>query len=247
RKGWMELRTLSKSEFWQLGASGLFLFVHFYFFFRAVKETSVANATLLFSLNPVTTVAGAWLMFRERLTPHLAIACALGFLGVAVLLGEKWLDASLPAPNTSFYGNIWSLLSAACCSGYLLTGKRLRLKLSNATYASSIYLQTAVYAAVIMIFVGESFVSYTPTTWWMFVALAVFPTLLGHAVFTYCLNFLNVNFMSCMTLVEPLFAAIAAYYLFSEPLSRFAAVGFLLTCASVLALYWPAFTRRARA
>jgi drug/metabolite transporter (DMT)-like permease len=239
RAGREQLRLLNRSDAWHLIYSGVLLFVHFYSFFKAVQDTSIANATILFSLNPVTTAAGAWILFRERVTPHLVVACALGFAGIVVLFGEQWLDSSFQETATSFNGNLWSLLSATCFSGYILTGKRLRLKLSNFTFATAIYLQTAVYAAIVMVVVQDRFVGYTPLTWWMFIALAIFPTLLGHAVFTYCLNHLDVNFMSCMTLIEPLFAAIAAYYIFSEPLSRYAAVGFVLTCASVVALYWP--------
>lgn len=241
-----EFRSLTRADLAHLGLSGFLLFAHFYFFFRSVQETSVANCTILFSLNPVTTAAGAWLMFRERVTPHLVAACALGFFGIVVLFGEQWFDPGYVGTTTSFDGNLWAIVSAICFSGYILTGKKLRTKLSNSTYASAIYLQTALYAAIVMLAVGERFTGYTPLTWWMFVALAVFPTLLGHAVFTYCLNHLDVNFMSCMTLVEPLFAMIAAHYLFSEPMSRYAAVGFLLTCASVFALYWPWISARLR-
>lgn len=246
RTGRSQLRTLDKGERWHLALSGFFLFTHFYLFFRSVQETSIANSTILFSLNPVTTALGAWLFFRERISTHLVFACALGFVGIFVLFGEQWFDSTFQPSATSFYGNVWSIASATCFSGYILTGKKLRSKLSNSTFASAIYLQTAVYAALLMLAVGESFTGYTPLTWWMFLALAIFPTLLGHAVFTYCLNYLDVNFMSCMTLIEPLFAAIAAHYLFSEPLSRYAAVGFILTCASVFAIYWPWISRRLR-
>ncbi|MES2963601.1 MAG: EamA family transporter [Bdellovibrionota bacterium] len=247
RTGRTELRRLVRSDVWHLALSGFLLFVHFYFFFRSVQETSIANSTILFSLNPVTTALGAWLMFRERVTSHLVVACALGFVGIVVLFGEQWFDSSFQSTATSLHGNLWSIASATCFSGYILTGKKLRLKLSNSTFASTIYLQTAVYASIAMLIVGDRFTEYTPITWWMFVALAVFPTLLGHAVFTYCLNYLDVNFMSCMTLIEPIFAAIAAHYLFGEPMSHYAAVGFLFTCASVVALYWPWINSRFRA
>lgn len=241
-RGFSSFRTLNREERIQLAFSGFFLFAHFYFFFRSVQETSIANSTIIFSLNPVTTAIGAWILFRERVTLHLGLACALGFAGIAVLFGERaWSDNV--ATGTTLLGDLWGIVSAIFFTGYILTGKRVRQKISNFPYAFAIYLQTAAYAAIAMLAIDTPFVGYSSLTWWMFLALAVFPTLLGHAIFTHCLNFLNVNFMSCMTLVEPVFAAIVAWYLFREPLTEFAAIGFALTCAAVLVLYAPHFGR----
>jgi drug/metabolite transporter (DMT)-like permease len=233
---------LDRGDYGRLALSGLFLFVHFYSFFKAVQETSIANSTILFSLNPVTTAVGAYFMFRERVTTHLVLSCALGFAGIAVLFG-----GSIAASSGGFQGDIWAILSAVSFSGYLLTGKHVRLKLPNSFFAAAVYFQTAVYSAIVMAALGVPFFGYSTTTWWMFLALAVLPTLMGHAIFSYCLNFLNVNFMSCATLVEPVMAAIVAAYLFKEPLTDLAAVGFLLTCFSVFALYWPSLRSWRRA
>ena len=233
-----KLFALNRIELMQLVLSGFFLFTHFYFFFRSVQETSIANCTILFSLNPVTTAIGAWWLFRERVTQRLAIACFFGIAGIAVLFGERWLSSDFHGTQAQLWGDIWGVSSAVCFSGYILTGKRLRQKLSNSTFASLIYFQTAIYAGVAMSATGSTFTHYSPTTWWIFLGLAIFPTLLGHAIFTYCLEFLDINFMSCMTLTEPVLAAISAHFLFHEPLSQYATIGFILTCVSVIALYW---------
>jgi drug/metabolite transporter (DMT)-like permease len=235
-KARIAFRSFSRADWLQLLLSGIFLFTHFYFFFRSVQETSVANATIIFSLNPVTTALGAWLLFRERVSVHLIAACALGFAGVVILFLERAVQIS---HLSSLPGDIFGVISAICFTGYILTGKRIRLKLENAPYAMAIYLQTVIFSGAAMLLTSVPFLGYSQTTWEVFLALAIFPTLLGHAVFTYCLNHLNVNFMSCATLIEPVFAAATAVYLFNEPITSFASVGFLLTCASVLVLYWP--------
>lgn len=238
--GWRTITALDKIERWQLCASGAMLFIHFYFFFRSVQETSVANSTILFSLNPVFTAIGAWLLFRERVSSHLALALVVGFAGVAVLFWES----AVSARPEGYHGDLRGVLSAACFSAYILTGKRVRRKIANTTYAACIYAQTTLYALIACLSGDIPLSGYSNSTWMAFLALAVFPTLLGHALFTYCLNYLNVTFMSCMTLVEPLLAAVAAYYLFSEPFTPWAGAAFVLTCLSVLALYWPTFRSR---
>jgi drug/metabolite transporter (DMT)-like permease len=233
KKNFAAFRSLTPVDWAQVFLSGAFLFAHFYLFFRSVQETTIANSTVLFALNPVTTALGAYWLFAERVTLHLALACAFGMGGVGMLFSE-----SLTGRAGDFHGDIWALVSAVCFSGYVLTGKSVRRKLSNSAFACCVYLQTAIYASVAMVLAGVRFTGYSTQTWWMFLALAIFPTLLGHAIFTYCLNYLNVNFMSCMTLVEPVFAAGVAIWLFNEPLTVLATFGFLLTCLSVVALYW---------
>lgn len=231
------LASFSRHDLFQLVLSGLFLFTHFYFFFRSVQETTIANSTILFSLNPVTTAIGAYVFFRERVTLHLALSCLLGFAGVAILFSEN-LTTHLSTVGGGFWGDLWGILSAVCFTGYILTGKHIRRKLANSAFAAAIYLQTAIYAGLAMAVLGVPFTGYSDMTWFSFVLLAILPTLLGHALFTYCLNFLNVNFMSCMTLIEPILAAAVAIWLFQEPLTALAAIGFLVTCAAVVALYW---------
>lgn len=227
------LRQMERSDWIQLLLSGFFLFTHFYFFFRSVQETTVANATILLSLSPVTTAIGAYWLFGERVTLHLALACALGFAGVGVIFG-----ASALTHGASMQGDVWGVLSAVCFSGYILTGKRVRMRVVNSLYSFAIYLQTALYASIAMTVWNVPFTGYPERSWWALAGLAIFPTILGHSLFTYCLNYMNVNFMSCMTLVEPVLAAAFAWWLFDEPLTEWAALGFALTCAAVVALYW---------
>lgn len=227
------LKTLNAHDWFQLGLCGFFLFLHFYLFFRAVQETSIANAMVLYSINPVITAIGAYFFFRERVTLQLVLACLLGIAGVFVLF-----KGSLNSQSSSLQGDIWSVLSAVFFSGYILTGKHVRRKLANTAFASAIYFQTALYSAIVMWFLNTPFTGYPNTTWWVFLVLAIVPTLGGHAIFTYCLNHLNVNFMSCAKLIEPVLAAGVASWLFNEPITSLGVIGFILTSASVMVLYW---------
>lgn len=231
------LERLERRDWFHLGLCGFFLFAHFYFFFRSVQETTVAVSTMLFTLSPVSTAIGAYVFFRERISLHLVLACALGITGVAVLFGENLL-APNPDHPLALRGDIWGVLAAVCFSGYILTGKHIRTRLPNVVFTFAIYSQTAIYAAAAMWLWRVPFTGYSRTTWIAYGALAIFPTLLGHAIFTYCLNYMNVNFMSCMILIEPMLAAIAAKFLFNEDLTAFATVGFLFTVAAVIVLYW---------
>jgi len=50
---------------------------------------------------------------------------------------------------------------------------------------------------------------------------------------------MNLAFMTCGKLIEPVIASIIAYYLFSEQLGSLAFFAFALTGFSVVLLFWP--------
>jgi drug/metabolite transporter (DMT)-like permease len=65
-------------------------------------------------------------------------------------------------------------------------------------------------------------------------------------LFTHCLQFFDVNFLSIATLVEPVFTAISGYVFFGEPITRGGALGFFLVGAGILSLYLPQLRLRGK-
>ncbi len=84
-----------------------------------------------------------------------------------------------------------------------------------------------------------SWVGYSASTWWAVFGNILFPTLLGHALFTHLLKYLNINWMSCGKLMEPVFASLVASLVFSERLKSQTAVAFAFTALSVVILLLP--------
>jgi drug/metabolite transporter (DMT)-like permease len=68
--------------------------------------TEVINAILLFYLTPVWSTLGGMVLFRERLTWSRGLAMALGFGGMAFILG---FDDGLPLPSNA--GDVLALVS----------------------------------------------------------------------------------------------------------------------------------------
>ena len=210
-------------------AAGLFMFVHFYSFFLSVQETTVGNATILFCLNPIFTCLGAFIFLKER--PHL-------FHYLSILLGISGIVA-LFMDTTAIQGNFWGLLCAVTFSAYLILSKKLRAKMPNLLFAFGVYLQITIFAGLAMLLMHLDFSNYSDKTWLGFALLAVFPTLLGHAIVTYCLQFLNINFVSCATMVEPPIAILSAALFFNEVLTLSSWIGVILSTMAVLLLHYP--------
>jgi len=226
-----ELKKLTRREVLLLLLSGVFLAFHFFTWIAAVQHTTVANAAIFFSANPVLVAAASWWFFREKPDLRLILAIVLGLAGVLVI-GRN--DFSL-APQ-QLAGDAWALVCALLFTGYFLLGKRLRRVLSTGVYITVIYLTAAGVSFMGFPLLGLSWLDYEARDWLAFALLALGPTLIGHTSFNHALRYVRAGWLSALTLTEPIFAAAVAWLAWSEKVAAAAAAGYLLICASVLLL-----------
>ena len=225
------LKRLSTKEGGLLIASGLLLAFHFFAWNGAVQRTTVANATILFALNPVLTATAAFFIFRERITRAMGLSILLGMAGVAVLSGG---DLSL-APDL-IPGDALGLLCAGLFSGYFLLARRLREKVPTAAYVIAVYGTAALVGLVGMFLLDLPLVDYDGRTWSCFVLLALVPTILGHTSFNAAIRYLGASRVATATLSEPLLAGIGAWCFWGEAIGVWTGIGYVLVIASVSVL-----------
>jgi drug/metabolite transporter (DMT)-like permease len=231
------LKTSSTKEWFWILLSGVFFFAHLWTYFYAAHNTRIAHCMIIFSTNPLFTAIGARLFFNEKLNWKLGVSYALAIAGLLQLFsGDSW-DLSLKPE--SLYGDLASLFSAILYSGYLLTGRRVRSKFSNLAYASLIYLTASICFLGMGVGRQIDFFNHPAITWWAILGTIVFPTLLGHAIFTYLLKEMNINLMSCGKLIEPVLSSIAAWLLFNEELKNHTFIAFAFTASSILIMFVP--------
>jgi drug/metabolite transporter (DMT)-like permease len=215
--------------------SGLLFWGHLWTFFYASKNTSIAHTMIIYSTHPLFSALGAYFWFQEKITLRLIIAYILAALGVTVLV-QPHLQLN---HSGLLSGDLAALCSAALFSGYILSGKKSRQKLSNYTFSSIIYIVAAICFALMVNTQNLPWTGYANSFWVGIFLSTLFPTLLGHALFTYLMNFMNVNTMTLGKLIEPVFASIAAYFLFNEQLTSFTFVAFVLISLALLVLFLP--------
>ena len=115
------LKKLDRLNVVLLILSGMTLAFHFFAWIAAVQHTTVVNASVFFSINPVITGAAAYYFFGERPSARLFISIGLGLAGVVVL---GWDDFHLRSEN--LLGDGLAVLCSFLFTAYLLLGKRLR-------------------------------------------------------------------------------------------------------------------------
>lgn len=211
--------------------AGTLFFLHLWTFTWAVSHTSVAHLMLAFSTHPVWTGLGAWLLFKEPLGRRELAAFGLAAAGVAVLFG-----GSLGLGAAGLAGDLTALLSALFFSGWVLAGRRVLKGLDTVSFLFAAYATAALLFLAAGTAKGGAWSGWPASTWAALAALAFAVSLGGHGLFTYLLNAYGVLVLSCAKLVEPVLAALGAFWLYGEPLSPRLGAAFALIAAGVVIL-----------
>lgn len=190
--------------------SGLFLAIHFVLWFESLKHTSVASSTTIVCTEVIWVCLGFCLFLKGKLSGKAVLAICV------TLLGSVMIALSDSGSGTNLYGDILALLAAIAVAVYTLIGRVVREKLSTTVYTYMVY--TACAAVLVVTCLAQS-VSLTEYGWSAVIVgllLAVFSTILGHSIFSWCLKYFSPSFVSASKLCEPVVAAVMAGFLFGE-------------------------------
>lgn len=194
----------------------------------SLTRTSVANAMVLSDLAPLFTTLGAWLLWRQRFDKRFLVGLAVSLGGaVAIGLGDVQLDTH------QAWGDGAALLSALFLSAYLLTLERLRSQLSVPVILLSTSTIGALITGAIALTVEHQFFPISSRGWAAVIGLALVSQLLGQGLITYSLSRLSSGVVALSYLLEPVLSALGAWILFSETLSLFNEVAFMLIIVGV--------------
>lgn len=209
-------------------AAGFAFFIHLFSYAYSAHHTSVSHLMLLFSLNPVTTAIGSWIFFKERMTKKQIASYALALIGLYILVREK-------QGTSEIVGDMMAIVAAITFSAYALLSHWARRHLSNAVFASRMYLAGSCFFFLTTLIWGQTSPIPDNSRGWIGIALlTLFPTLMGHGTFTFCLRHIPLHVLSLGKLLEPGLAAVSAFLIFGESLSAATVISSVLIFASVV-------------
>lgn len=220
----------TRREFLILALAGLFFALDLAVWHWSIKLTSVANATLFANFAPLFVTLGAWVLFRERCTRGFIVSMLLAIAGAAVLMSN-----SLKLDGRTLVGDGLGILTAVFYGGYILTVARLRGRFSTATVMYWSALSTALVLLPIAWLSGESMLPPTLQAWAILLALAWLSHAAGQSFIAYALAHLNAAFSSVSLLLQPVVAALLAWYLFAEALGGLQLLGGLAVLTGIAA------------
>lgn len=199
-------------------------------FFAAYKRTSVAIAVLTHYLTPILVALSAPLVLKERIRMRTAVAVAMSFGGLALLLrpwdverhAGDWAGAALGAGSAFFYA-----------SNVLVT-KRLAGTFSGSELTFFHGIVAVPFLAALV--PQGAWASANPQAMRVIGGGAVLAGALAGLCFVWGLRRIEASHASTLTLLEPLVAVIAAAAMLHEPLGlgAFAGAALILAGAAIV-------------
>ena len=199
--------------------SGLFLAIHFVLWFESLNRTSVASSTTIVCTEVIWVCLGWWLFMGGRVPGK-----ALAAIGVTVL-GSVVIAFADSGSKGHLSGDILALLAAVAVAGYTLIGRAVRSDTSTTVYTYLVYTVCTLVLVLTCAFQGQALLGHGSSPIWVGLALAVFSTILGHSIFSWCLKYFSPAFVSASKLCEPVGAAALAALIFGQIPSAMQLVG----------------------
>ncbi|WP_240489237.1 DMT family transporter [Cohnella thermotolerans] len=205
------VRKISVKDWLLLGAAGFFLALHFLLWMASLSYTSIASSTIILSLEPVFVMIGAFFLFKDRLNRRGVIGMAIAFAGV-VLVGS----ADSGVSRSAVLGDSLSLLGTLAIVFNMLIAKRILTRVPSYLYSLIVFAVTFFCFWAYNLVCGISVTDYPPREWLVFALLAVVPTVFGHMIFNWLLQYVKPTTISMTVLAEPIGSSLLGMLLFRE-------------------------------
>ncbi|MFF2093216.1 DMT family transporter [Paenibacillus sp. NPDC058174] len=207
---------LSARQWGWLAASGAMLALHFLLWMASLRLTTVASSTVILTLEPVFVMIGSYFLFRTKANRMMLLGMGIALIG-SVVIGSGDFGLSPQA----LLGDLLSLLGAAAVAVHMLIGKELRKEVNAFAYNFWVFLFAATSLALYNLVQGNAFGGYSGKEWGIFLLLAIVPTLFGHYLFNWLLQYMKAAAVSMSVLGEPVIASLLAWMLLKEPLTGY--------------------------
>ena len=206
-----ELAGMDKKTALLSAVSGLFLAIHFAVWFESLRHTSVASSTTIVCTEVIWVALGFCLFLKGKLSVKAVGAIAVTVIGSVLI---AWSDSSVGGSH--LYGDILALIAAVAVAVYTLIGRVVRKTVSTTAYTFVVYSACAIALVAVCLAQGYDLFAYGISVPVVGLLLAVFSTILGHSIFSWCLKYFSPSFVSASKLCEPVVAGVFAGFLFGE-------------------------------
>jgi len=199
--------------------AGIFLGCHFACFFLGVRNTSIANATLLGCMAPIFTVIIS--IFQKKKINKMTYVG----LSVALIGGGIIQSGDLSLNNANLFGNSIALLSALFIAITFVLAEEIRQETNSIVYGRSLFFVASITVLLIAATAGDSILNFKAgdIPWFLFLGLV--PSIFGHNLLNYAVKYITPTAVSAVPLGEPIIASIFGLLLFGEAISFGALLG----------------------
>jgi drug/metabolite transporter (DMT)-like permease len=218
-----------KANWHWLVAIGVTLSLHFCTWFQSLTMTTVAASVVLVDSSPIFTAVLSTLFLGESLRRRSWIGILIALIGAVFLAWGDFGGSGFIALS----GDILALAGAVFLALYFIGGRRFAKELPITVYTTAIYFIAAITTAPICIAFNLNLAVFEPREVVIFIALAIFPTVLGHSVNNYLLTKVPAYVVSSAVLGEPVGAALLAAIIFLQIPGLTTLIGFIVILSGI--------------
>ncbi|MFE7083973.1 DMT family transporter [Priestia megaterium] len=198
-------------------------------YFTAIKETSVAVASILLYTAPAFVIIISRILFKELITVNKIYSLIVALLGCILVVG----GASTHNQSISSYGLLLGLGSGFGYSLYSIFSKIALTKYTVVTITT----YTFVVASIVIVPISGIWNSLPllikPTDYFYALGLGVLSTVLAFGLYSLGLVFVESSKASIVAVIEPVVATLIGVLIFGESLTIWQISGILLIVFSV--------------
>lgn len=209
--GGLDLRTLRRAV-----VPGVLFALSLMTGWTAIRETSVANATIIPALQPVLVLLVASRMFGERVRGRDLI---LGALGLARVLA--FIAVSSDTSGATRRGDLWALAGLVVWVAYFVETKRLRSRhddVHTMPLLAGVMLVGAITMTPYTLVLEGSPHALHGSDWALVLFIVLVPGFTGHGLMTWAQRHAPVSLLSVVMLLSPIVSAIGAWVIFGQAL-----------------------------
>lgn len=212
-------------------AGGFLLAADVAFFFTAIKLTTVVNATIIGSLQPLilTAYGVKFLGERVRRADVLLGSVALAGVVVIVLAGSSSGDANI-------WGDLAAVGALVSWSAYFVFAKRAHGVVSPSDYTLAAALIVTLFNAPLAVAFGQSMAWPSWQDWIWLLAMALGAGVLGHNMMNWSIVRIPLWLGSTMTLLVPVMSSAIAWVFLDEPLNAVQITAMTISLVAIGAL-----------
>ena len=188
-------------------------------FFSAVKLTSIVNATIIGSMQPVVVGVIAAKFFGERIGLRNVAWSLVALTGTVVVVAAGADDGT-----TDLRGDLLALAAMLSWSAYFIASKNSKKTMTSTEFTAGTALWTMAICAPLGFVFGQDMSWPSATNWAWLILMAATSGLIGHAMMNWSLVRIPLWVGSTFTLLIPVFSALLAWAVLGEAVTAVQAI-----------------------
>ncbi len=207
-------------------------------FFSAVKLTSIVNATIIGSMQPIVVGVIAARFFGEHIGLRNIAWSVVALAGTIVVVAAGAGDGT-----SDIRGDLLALGAMLSWSAYFVTSKNSKATMTSTEFTAGTALWTMAICAPLGVAFGQDMSWPSASDWGWLVLMAATSGLIGHAMMNWSLVRIPLWVGSTFTLLIPVFSALLAWIVLGEVVTVIQGVAMAVVIAALAVVVYNQSTR----